>query len=134
MAFLLDTCTVSDYIKGDRSTVERLKQESPINICISTITVFEIEFGLQLKPSLRKKIEPQLEIIYRKVKIIDFSMTEAYKAAEMRKDLKQAGTLIGFYDLLIAATAKANDLILVTSNVDEFDRVDGLELESWRKR
>ena len=132
MAFLLDTCTISDYIKGDRSTIHRLRQEKPFDIYISTLTVFEIDFGLQLKPSLIKKIRPQLEIIYRKVEIIDFSINEAYSAAKIRKDLKLAGTPIGFYDLLIAATAQANNLRLVTSNCDEFSRIEGLEVENWR--
>lgn len=131
MAFLLDTCTVSDYIKGDRSTIRKLRQEKPFDIYISTLTVFEIDFGLQLKPSLIQKIRPQLEIIYRKVEIIDFSVIEAYSAAKIRKDLKLAGTPIGFYDLLIAATAHANNLRLVTSNCDEFSRIEGLEIENW---
>ncbi len=133
MAFLLDTCTVSDYIKGDRHTVKRFKREKPFDICISAITVFEIDFGLKLKPSLIAKINPQLKAIYQKVEIVDFSTAEAYRAAEIRKDLKQAGTPIGFYELLIAATAKANDLMLVTSNIDEFSQVDGLRLENWRR-
>ena len=132
MAFLLDTCTISDYLKGDRSTLRRFKQEKPFDIYISTLTVFEIDFGLQLKPSLIKKIAPQLEIIYRKIEIINFSIDEAYSAAKIRKDLKLAGTPIGFYDLLIAATAQANDLILVTSNCNEFSRIEGLEVENWR--
>lgn len=132
MAFLLDTCTVSDYIKGDRSTIKRFRQEKPFDIYISTLTVFEIDFGLQLKPSLMKKISPQLEIIYRKVEIIDFSIDEAHSAAQIRKNLQLAGTPIGSYDLLIAATAQANDLKLVTSNYNEFSRIEGLEIENWR--
>ena len=132
MAFLLDTCTISDYLKGDRSTMRRFKQEKPFDIYISTLTVFEIDFGLQLKPSLIKKIAPQLEIIYRKIEIISFSIDEAYSAAKIRKYLKLAGTPIRFYDLLIAATAQANNLILVTSNCNEFSRIEGLEVENWR--
>lgn len=132
MAYLLDTCTLSDYIKGDRSTMARLKAEKPSNIYISTITRFEIEYGLQLKPSLIKQVSSQLKDIYQKTKTIDFSPAEAKTTAKIRADLKNMGKPIGFYDLLIAGTATTHGLTVVTSNVDEFSRVEGLEVENWR--
>jgi tRNA(fMet)-specific endonuclease VapC len=132
MPYLLDTCTLSDYLKGNSPTVKRLKREKPYNICISSITTFEIEYGLHLKPSLVNTITPQLEAIYQKIQTIDFSVPEANIAAGIRSRLKKAGNPIGFYDLLIAATAVANNLILVTSNIQEFSRIDNLTIENWR--
>lgn len=132
MPYLLDTCTLSDYLKGDLSTMSRLKQEKPYNIYFSAVTRFEIEYGLQLKPSLVEKIAPQLKAIYQKTKTIDFSVTEANITAKIRSELRQTGKPIGFYDLLIAGTAVAHNLILVTSNVEEFSRVKELTLENWR--
>jgi len=105
MAYLLDTCTLSDYLKGDRSTMMRFKQEKPYDIYFSAITKFEIEYGLQLKPSLIEKVAPQLEVIYQKTNTIDFSAVEVQVTARIRKELKQVGQPIGFYDLLIAGTA-----------------------------
>jgi tRNA(fMet)-specific endonuclease VapC len=130
--FLLDTCTLSDYLKGDFNTVQRLKQEQPNNISISSITVFEIDYGLKLKPILQKIINPQLQAIYSKTKIIEFSYEAAYQASLIRKNLKQAGTPIGAYDLLIGAIAVSNNLTLVTSNIQEFKRIEHLNLENWR--
>jgi tRNA(fMet)-specific endonuclease VapC len=49
----------------------------------------------------------------------------------IRADLERAGAPIGASDLLIAATARAHDLVLVTHNVREFSRVVGLRLEDW---
>lgn len=132
MPYLLDTCTLSDYLKGNSNTMLRFKQEKPYDIYFSTITRFEIEYGLQLKPSLIKKITPQLEIIYKKTKTLDFSVAQASAAAKIRSDLKQIGRGIGYYDLLIAATAITHNLILVTSNVDEFSRIEELTIENWR--
>lgn len=132
MPYLLDTCTLSDYLKGDVNTMQRLKQEKPYKIFVSSITRFEIEYGLKLKPSLTKKIAPQLEAIYQKIKTIDFSIAEANIAAKIRSELKQAGNPIGYYDLLIAATALANNLTVVTSNVKEFSRIKDLSVENWR--
>jgi tRNA(fMet)-specific endonuclease VapC len=130
--FLLDTCTLSDYLKGDFNTVQRLKQEQPNNISISSITVFEIDYGLKLKPSLQKIINPQLQAIYSKTKILEFSHDAAYQASLIRKNLKQAGTPIEAYDLLIGAIAVSNNLTLVTSNIQEFKRIEHLNQENWR--
>ena len=132
MIYLLDTCTLSDYLKGELNTIKKIHQTKPHDICLSSITIFEIDYGLQLKPSLIKKINPQLQAIYQKVNIIDFSPTEAKAAANVRSILKQAGTPIGYYDLLIAATAQVHNLTLVTSNTKEFSRVQNLQLENWR--
>lgn len=132
MIYLLDTCTLSDYLKKESNTIKRFHQTKPYNICLSSITIFEIDYGLQLKPSLITKINPQLQAIYQKVKIINFSPIEAEEAANIRSDLKEAGTPIGYYDLLIAATAKAHHLILVTSNTKKFSSIKDLQLENWR--
>ena len=132
MAYLLDTCALSDYLKGELNTVKRFHQAKPHDVSLSSITVFEIDYGLQLKPSLRKQLNAQLQAIYRKVQIIDFSPTEAKVAAKVRSNLKQAGTPIGYYNLLIAATAKVHNLTVVTSNTREFSRVIDLKLENWR--
>ena len=132
MSYLLDTCTLSDYLKGDANTMQRLKQEKPYDIFVSSITIFEIEYGLKLKPSLTKKIAPQLKAIYQEIKTIDFSVAEANTAAQIRSKLKQAGNPIGYYDLLIAATALTNHLTLVTSNIKEFSRIESLSIENWR--
>ena len=52
MSYLLDTCTLSDYLKGDINTIQRLKQEKPYNIFVSSITRFET-----LSPSPRPRVE-----------------------------------------------------------------------------
>ena len=132
MVFLLDTCALSDYLKGESNTIRQFHEHKPHDICLSSITLFEIYYGLNLKPSLAQQIDSQLQAICRKVKIIDFSLSEAKVAAKIRSDLKQDGMPIGYYDLLIAATAKVHDLIVVTSNTKEFSRVEDLKLENWR--
>jgi len=62
---------------------------------------------------------------------VDFTDKMSYDYAEIRKDLEFAGTLIGANDLLIAATVLHENAILITHNVDEFSRVNGLKIEDW---
>ena len=51
--------------------------------------------------------------------------------AEIRAQLERAGTPVGANDLLIASIARSNDLVLVTHNISEFERIPGLRVEDW---
>lgn len=60
-----------------------------------------------------------------------FGEQDAFRAGEIRAYLQSRGTPIGAYDVLIAGQALARDLTLVTRNIGEFARVDGLRVENW---
>ncbi len=62
-----------------------------------------------------------------------FDDTDAVEFGLIKKDLEKKGKLIGPMDLLISAQAKSKNLILVTNNIKEFERVEGLKLENWVK-
>ena len=132
MTYLLDTCVIIDLIKGDANTIETLKSKSPNLVAISTITEFELRYGLEQSTKRTSKSQSIVEAILSEVNILSFESKEAAKAAEIRNHLRALGTPIGPYDFLIAATALANDLILVTSNEKEFTRIQGLKIENWR--
>ena len=132
MTYLLDTCVIIDVIKGDANTIETLKSKSPSLVAISTITEFELRYGLEQSRKLKSKSQSIVEAILLEINILSFESKEAAKAAEIRNHLRALGTPIGPYDFLIAATALVNDLILVTSNEKEFTRVQGLRIENWR--
>ncbi len=63
--------------------------------------------------------------------IIPFSEKEAQWAARIRADLEKRGVPIGPFDIMIAGTAMAHQAILVTHNLREFSRIEGLVLEDW---
>lgn len=130
--YLLDTTTVSDYLRGNTGVVNKLKSISPQQIAISSVTKFEIEYGLRKKPSLRKIYQSQLEAIYSQTKDIVFNTIVAIEAAKIRDELVKAGTPIGLADLLIAAIARHHQLIVVTSNTKHFAKVENLKLEDWK--
>ncbi len=132
MAYLLDTCAISDFIWNRGNTAERLKAENTATLFISVISRLEIEYGLALNPPLAKKIKPILTSLMLEIPVLDFDEDSALKASHIRAHLRQQGTPIGPYDLLIAATALTHDLVLVTSNTKEFERIEGLTTEDWR--
>jgi len=130
--FLLDTCVISDFIKGEPGTLQAIKSCQPADTSISAITMFEIDYGMALNPARAKKIGSLISALIRSIKILPFNENTGKFAAEVRATLKQKGTPIGPYDVLIAGTALAYELTLVTANSDEFSRVKKLDLVNWR--
>ncbi|MBE9171038.1 type II toxin-antitoxin system VapC family toxin [Pleurocapsales cyanobacterium LEGE 06147] len=133
MRYLLDTCVISDFIKGEAGTKVRLKQTSPIDIAVSAITVMELRYGLALNLQRAQKVEPAIFSFLASVTILPFSSGEAERAAQIRAALKSRGQPIGAYDVLIAATALHHNLLTITANQREFERVPGLQIENWRQ-
>jgi tRNA(fMet)-specific endonuclease VapC len=84
-----------------------------------------------LRSQARVKNLAQQEKFLNRFVSLPFDEKAQLQAAQIRADLANAGTPIGPYDLLIAAIALANDLILVTHNTREFSRVTGLQIEDW---
>jgi tRNA(fMet)-specific endonuclease VapC len=132
MAYLLDTCVLSDFVKGEQNTLNQLKSISPTDLFISSLTVMEIKYGLAINQAKAIKIQPLIETFLISITVLNFTSQEAEKAAEIRSILKIAGSPIGSYDVLIAATALSHNLMIVTSNVREFQRVPNLQIENWR--
>jgi len=133
MRYLLDTCVISDFIKGEVGTKARLKQTPPGDIAVSAITVMELNYGLALNPQRAIKIESIIASFLASVIILPFSTVEAEQAAQVRAALKSQGQPIGAYDVLIAATALRHNLLMITANQREFERVPGLQTENWRQ-
>lgn len=130
--YLLDTCVISDFVKGEKGSLEKVKSCSPKQLAVSTITVMEIYYGFKLNPQKAQKIRPVIQELLKPITIISFTEKEAESVAQIRVFLKNHGTPIGAYDVLIAATALASNLIMVTANVKEFQRIPDLIVENWR--
>ena len=131
MKYMLDTNIIA-YAKNNRpaQVLERLKQQDPEDICISSITMAELEFGVyhSAKP---EQNQVALMLFLSRIQIVPFDVDAAIEYGVIRADLTRKGTLIGANDRLIVAHAKALGLTLVTNNTREFERVEGLKLENW---
>ncbi|MFN3612395.1 type II toxin-antitoxin system VapC family toxin [Tepidimonas sp.] len=132
MMYLLDTCTVSDFVKGQPGVMARIKALSPRQIVVSALTRMEIDYGLALNSERARKLTPVLDAFFSVVSTVPFDEADARATAAIRAALQSKGQPIGAYDALIAGTAVARGLIVVTSNVGEFHRVSGLQVENWR--
>lgn len=132
MKYLLDTCTVSDFVKGDPNVLAQIKATPPNLIAVSALTRMEVDYGLSLKAERARKLAPLLDAFFASILTLPFDEADATAAAAIRAALKIQGQPIGAYDVLIAGTGLARGLVVVTSNVGEFKRVSGLQVEDWR--
>jgi len=130
--YLLDTDICIAILRGISTAVEHAKAISPDDLAVSAITRYELQMGvLRCAPKRRKlearKVESFLSLLHE----LPFTSETAKLAAEVRHRLESCGKGIGPMDTLIAATAIEGKLTLVTGNLREFIRVEGLPCEDW---
>ena len=111
---------------------ERIKRYSPSLLHLSVITVAELEYGAAKSRNPVKEHQAVLDFV-SPFKIIDFKPNDAENFWLIRAYLEKKGTPIGPYDMEIAAQAMTNNLIVVTNNVGEFERVPWIKVEDWTK-
>ncbi|MCX7016270.1 MAG: type II toxin-antitoxin system VapC family toxin [Candidatus Sumerlaeota bacterium] len=131
--FLLDTNVCIRILnKSSKPLVARLRTEDPSEIHISAITKAELLYGARhsARPAANLRL---LDSLFAVFVSLPFDDPCAEHHAAIRADLSARGQLIGPHDLLIAATALAHDLTLVTHNTKEFSRVIGLRIEDWER-
>ncbi len=131
MRFLLDTNICIYVIKQKPSSVkQRLQAIDSSDIGIFIVTLAELEYGAakSQNPERNRQI---LTTFCAPFEIVGLSEEDARILGNIRADLERRGQPIGSYDLLIAAQALSRSLTLVTNNVREFSRIEGLIVENW---
>ena len=128
--FALDTNTLIYFFKQEGQVASRLKGTPANQVFVPAVVWFELEYGVlrSSRPELQRR---GMESVQRAYQILNFDAASAKSGAQIKHKLDAAGTPIGNSDLLIAATALARDLTLVTRNTREFERVPGLRVENW---
>jgi len=128
--YLLDTNTVIALLNDrDSRPSQRIRQFTPARVCISSIVAHELFYGAFKS----QRSEPNLALVDAlQFEVLEFDREDARQAGAIRALLATKGTPIGPYDILIAGQAKARDMILVTYNTQEFERVVGLSIEDWQ--
>mgnify|MGYP001778278923 CR=1 FL=1 len=109
---------------------EKVFSYEPSDIAISSITVFELEYGAA-KSKWGEETKRKLAVFLSPFTILPFSTEDAIAAGQVRAQLEKSGRPIGPYDTLIAAQGISRGLTVVTHNTNEFIRVPGIKLEDW---
>lgn len=130
LRYMLDTnlCirVLRDRPQGLR---ERFNAEAPA-LCISTVTLAELLYGAE-KSAAPAKNRQAVEGFGARLEVLPFDDTAAAHYGDIRATLERQGQVIGGYDMMIAAHARSRGLVVVTGNLGEFRRVDGLRCEDW---
>lgn len=129
--YLLDTNACIRALNGSSAAlVERLGEAGPSEIRLSSIVKAELIYGARRSRRVADNLR-LLQRFFNAFVSLPFDDRCAEECGLIHADLARSGTPIGPNDILIAATARAHDLIVVTHNVREFSRVVGLQIEDW---
>jgi tRNA(fMet)-specific endonuclease VapC len=132
MRYLLDTNVCVDYLNGRfPSVTERIRSSSPADLRLSSVVVAELRYGADRSLN-RQRNHRRLDVLTAEIAGVDFDLAAASEYGRVRAELEAQGNPIGANDMLIAAQALALGLVLVTDDLREFERIEGLEIESWR--
>ncbi len=125
--YLLDTNICIYFLKGKYNLNNKIDEVAEKNCFISEITVAELKFGIE-NSNNRTYLESIVLPFLPKFHIIPiFNCLDLYAKEKAR--LRRIGLMVDDFDLLIGATAVANDM--VTNNTAHFSRIDNIELENW---
>jgi len=130
MSYMLDTNICVFAIKKNENVLFNILSNKDKGICISTITLSELEYGV-FNSLQQTKNQNALTDFLTIVDVIPYGEMAAQEYGILRAELKKRGSPIGNMDMLIAAHAIAAGKTLVTNNTREFERVHGLVLEDW---
>ncbi|MES2981486.1 MAG: type II toxin-antitoxin system VapC family toxin [Verrucomicrobiota bacterium] len=133
MKRILDTNVCIDVLRGRKNVVERLASCRPQDCFISVITEFELFQGADRAPAERRQEERgKVAHFVSSLEILSFDSACARIAGRINAELINKGTPISITDVFIAATGLRHQWTVVTNNMKDFRRIDGLEMEDWR--
>ena len=131
MKYLLDTNTCIRHLNHRSASITRRFHDlSNADIAVCSVVKAELYYGAARSQQPAQTLRKQKAFLSRFVSL-PFDDNAATYYGRIRADLAQKGTPIGPNDMMIAAIALSNNLILVTHNSGEFRRVAGLQLEDW---
>ena len=130
LKYLLDTNIVIYTMKNRPQKVRRAFKAQQGRMGISSVTLGELVFGAEHSQQVERNLA-DIEALTARLEVLPFDEAAAYHFGQIRAELYRKGRPIGPYDMMIAGHARACGLKLVTNNVKEFERVQGLIVENW---
>lgn len=130
LRYMLDTNICIRVLRDRPASVRARFNAEADGLSISTITLGELLYGAA-RSARPIEMRREVERFAARLEALALDADAVAHFADIRADLERRGTTIGPYDLLIAGHARSRGLIVVTGNLREFQRVDGLRTEDW---
>lgn len=129
MKYLIDTDWVVNHLRGSERASGKLEELAASGLALSIISLAELYEGIY-RSFDPEKAEESLNQFLTAVTVLGINGSICRTFGRERARLRKKGCLIGDFDLLIASTCLRHDLVILTNNVREFERVDGIKLLS----
>ena len=131
MEYLLDTnICVYALNQSDLALIDRLRSVRRSNVYVASLTIGEMLFGAQRSSNSTENVKRIVRFV-APFRELHFEQRAAEAYGALRAELASTGNQFGVVDMLLAGTALAHGLTVVTNNVREFKRAAGLRVENW---
>jgi len=130
LRYMLDTNLCIRVIRDRPQNIRTRFNAEADGLCTSTVVLYELFYGAA-KSARPIEGRAEVERFASRLDVLPFDDDAAAHAGEIRAMLERQGRTIGSYDLMIAGHARSRGLVVVTGNLGEFERVEGLRCEDW---
>jgi tRNA(fMet)-specific endonuclease VapC len=130
LSYMLDTNLCIRVLRDRPPQLRERFNAQADSLCISTVVLMELLHGAA-KSARPEYNRGEVQRLAARLEVLPFDAEAAGHSADIRAVLERRGQVIGAYDLQIAGHARSRGLVVVTANLGEFERVDGLRCEDW---
>ncbi len=128
--FLLDTNLCIRVLRDRPQGLRPVFNANAEALCLSDVVLYELLYGAE-KSADPPRVRREVENFASRLSVLPFDSDAAAHTAEIRADLERRSCVIGPYDLMIAGHARSRGLVVITGNLHEFERVQGLRCQDW---
>jgi tRNA(fMet)-specific endonuclease VapC len=131
--YVLDTNAVSALMKGDAQVIQRLRQVGKTDVGVPQPALAEIAYGIERLPRSKRRddLQRRFDLVRQELLRTEWTDEVSESFGTIKAALEKKGRRIEDFDAAIAAHALARGAVLVTANVDDMIRVQGLVVEDW---
>lgn len=130
LKYMLDSNIVIYTLKDRPERVRKAFERQAGAMCLSTVTLGELIYGAEKSTQIERNLSV-IEGLAARLEVSPFDSRAAMHFGQIRAELSRSGATIGPCDMMIAGHARAMGLILVSNNLQEFERVPGLRVQNW---
>ncbi len=117
-------------LNGDESLKKKVKEIGVFSLTVTNSVLAELYFGAYNSKKVEENLK-RIELFKKNLTVLSDSEESAKQFGKIKAELKSKGRIIEDFDILIASIAIANHCILITNNIEHFNRIDDLQMQNW---
>lgn len=117
-------------LNGNESLKKKVKEIGVFSLAVTNSVLAELYFGAYNSQKVEENLK-RIELFKKNLTILSDSEESAKQFGKIKANLKSKGKIIEDFDILIASIAIINHCILITNNIEHFNRIDNLQMQNW---